>query len=317
MPGEFWVKQGVEYLLYGAFYFGNLFFLYPRLSNKARGFFYIIVVCSCIYIILSAIRLVSGMIDLDAAMAKTFSTPERPFRPNRHWENTWIIGVSTIVLGLSYISAVVKKMQKNQIAFEASERERVNAELSFLKAQINPHFFFNTLHTIYALMDTDQPAAKSSIYNLSHMMRYVIYDTRNDSASLHKEIAFIEDYIALMKVRISEKVQIILDKQAGMPDLEIAPMLLLPFIENAFKHGISAVHPSYIFIGIGMTGSALKFEVRNSLFEDLGKQLDDDQGIGIANTRRRLDLLYPSKYRLQIERDTFAREHSVTLTIEK
>ncbi len=317
MPSVFWVKQTVEYTLYGAFYFGNVFFLYPKLANQKYGFLYFAVVCSYIYLMPVVMRLVRGILDLNTALVKVYSTAGHPYRPSDHWDTTFIIGISLIVLTLSYISAAAKKMQKNQLAYEASERERVSAELSFLKAQINPHFFFNTLHTIYALMDTDQPAAKSSIYNLSHMMRYVLYDTRNDWTSLHKEIGFIEDYIALMKVRISEKVQIIFDKGHGLPDIEIAPMLFLPFIENAFKHGISAVHPSYIFIEFEMKGPALKFEVRNSLFDDLGKQLEQDKGIGIANTKRRLDLLYPGKYNLDIERDTAAKEYSITLTIEK
>ncbi|WP_166664896.1 sensor histidine kinase [Pedobacter metabolipauper] len=317
MPAVFWAKQIIEYLLYGIFYFGNVYFLFPKLANKKYGFLYFVLLCLCIYLIPIFLRWVRNITDLYATLEKVYSAAGHQYHSSDHWDTTIVIVISMIVLTLSYLSAVAKKMHRNQLAYETSERERVSAELSFLKAQINPHFFFNTLHTIYALMDTDQPAAKSSIYNLSHMMRYVLYDTRNDKTSLSKEIGFIEDYIALMRVRISDEVQIIIDKQAPMPDMEIVPMLLLPFIENAFKHGISAVHPSYIFIGIGMTENELKFEVRNSLFEDLGKQLDDDQGIGIANTKRRLDLLYPKKHTLQIERDSFAREYSITLTITK
>lgn len=317
MPAVFWVKQAIEYFLYGAFYLGNVFFLYPKLANKKYAFLYFLTICLYVYLMPVVMRGARNILDLNAALTTAHSSAGIQFKPNEHIDNVFIIGISLIVFTLSYISAVVKQMQKNQLAYECSERERISAELSFLKAQINPHFFFNTLHTIYALMDTDQPAAKNSIYNLSHMMRYVLYDTRNDWTSLHKEIGFIEDYIALMKVRVSEKVQIILDKEPGMSDMEIVPMLFLPFIENAFKHGISAVHPSYIFIGFETKGPALKFEVRNSLFDDLGKQLDEDKGIGIANTRRRLDLLYPGKYNLQIDRDIAAREHSITLTIEK
>lgn len=317
MPQVFWVKQVIEYTLYGMFYFGNVFFLYPKLANKKYGLIYFVILCMIIYLIPILLSWIRKVTELNEALVEVYSTAGHPFRPNDHWDTTIVVVISLVVLTLSYISAVAKKMQTNKLAYDASERERISAELSFLKAQINPHFFFNTLHTIYALMDTDQPAAKSSIYNLSHMMRYVLYDTRNDKTSLKKEFAFIEDYIALMKVRISEKVQIIFDKQDPLPDYEIVPMLFLPFIENAFKHGISAVHPSYIFIGISTFGSAIKFEVRNSLFEELGKQLDDDQGIGIANTRRRLDLLYPGNYSLLIDRDTFAKEHTITLTIEK
>lgn len=317
MPAVFWVKHGIEYFLYTLLYFGNIHFLYPKLANKRFGILYLVILGLIIYINQLFLHWVRSAIDLYAELERVYAAAGLHSFSNNHWDTTVVLTMSVVVLTLSYIASVAKKMKKNQVAFEVSERERVIAELSFLKAQINPHFFFNTLHTIYALMDTDQPAAKSSIYNLSHMMRYVLYDTKNDKTSLLKEVGFIEDYIALMKVRTSDEVQIIFDIQTPMTDMDVAPMLFLPFIENAFKHGISAVHPSYIFIGIAVTETELKFEVRNSLFETLGKQLDDDQGIGIANTKRRLDLLYAGKYTLDIESDTFAKEHSITLTIKK
>jgi two-component system LytT family sensor kinase len=317
MPTVFWIKHGIEYSLYALLYFSNVYFLYPKLANKRFGILYLFTQALLIYLNQLFLHWVRNSLDIYTELQKVYSAAGSHSFSNNHWDTTVVLTMSVVVLTLSYIASVAKKMKRNQLAFETSERERVVAELSFLKAQINPHFFFNTLHTIYALMDTDQPAAKSSIYNLSHMMRYVLYDTKNDKTSLLKEVGFIEDYIALMKVRISDEVQIIFDVQTPMTDMDVAPMLFLPFIENAFKHGISAVHPSYIFIGIALTETELKFEVRNSLFETLGKQLDDDQGIGIANTKRRLNLLYSGKYTLDIESDTFAKEHSITLTIRK
>jgi len=317
MPAVFWIKHGLEYLLYAVLYFGNVYFLYPQLANKRFGILYLVIQALLIYLLQLFLHWVRSATDLYTELQKVYSAAGSHSFSNNHWDTTVVITMSIVMLTLGYIASVAKKMKRNELAYETSERERVIAELSFLKAQINPHFFFNTLHTIYALMDTDQPAAKSSIYSLSHMMRYVLYDTKNDKTSLLKEVGFIEDYIALMKVRISDEVQIILDKQTPMTDMEIVPMLLLPFIENAFKHGISAIEPSYIFIGIAMTETELKFEVRNSLFEDLGKQLDGDPGIGIANTRRRLDLLYAGKHTLDIESDSFAKEYSITLTIQK
>jgi two-component system LytT family sensor kinase len=317
MPAVFWVKHVIEYSLYAVLYFGNVYFLYPRLANKRFGILYLVILGILIYLLQLFLHWVRSATDLYAELQKVYEAAGSHSFSNNHWDTTVVLTMSVVMFTLSYIASVAKKMKRSQVAFETSERERVIAELSFLKAQINPHFFFNTLHTIYALMDTDQPAAKSSIYNLSHMMRYVLYDTKNDKTSLLKEVGFIEDYIALMKVRISGEVQIIFDVQTPMTDMDVAPMLFLPFIENAFKHGISAVHPSYIFIGIAVNDGDLKFEVRNSLFETLGKQLDDDQGIGITNTKRRLDLLYSGRYSLDIESDTFAKEHSITLTIRK
>ncbi|WP_158829813.1 sensor histidine kinase [Mucilaginibacter lacusdianchii] len=315
MPREFWMKQIAENALFAGLYFANMHVFYPKLANRFWGLPYLLVLILVIYFLVIANLWFAEFIGVDAAFIKRFSTPGHPYRPNHHFTATWIVVLSIMILALSYVSVVAKRLQKNQLAFEISEKERVGAELAFLKSQINPHFFFNILHTIYALMDTNPDSAKSSIYSLSHMMRYVLYETKNEQTSLQKEIEFIEDYITLMKVRINRDVQIIFDTQPDLPVLLIAPMLFLPFIENAFKHGISAVNPSYVYIELSEKDGRLTFEVRNSLFSGLAKQLDDGNGIGISNTRRRLDLIYPGRYELIAEPDDFAKEFVVKLTL--
>lgn len=315
MPPEFWMKQTVENTLFAVLYWANIFVFYPKLANRFYGISYLIALIGAVWLIVIANLWFADLIHVDAAFAKRFSTPGHPYIPNHHWTKTWITGLSVILLGIGYVSVVAKKLQKNQLAFEISEKERVSAELALLKAQINPHFFFNTLHTIYSLMDTNPGSAKESLYSLSHMMRYVLYETKNEKTSLLKEIDFIEDYIALMKIRIAEDVQIIFDKPTDIRDLLLAPMLFLPFVENAFKHGISAVNPSYVYIEILINENQLIFEIRNSLFSGLAQQLDDDNGIGIVNTRRRLELIYPGKYTLLVEKDDFAKEFVVTLKL--
>ncbi|TKC01561.1 sensor histidine kinase [Pedobacter cryotolerans] len=315
MPSQYYMKQVLENLTFAGLYFANLLFFYPKLANKYWGVAYLAVLVFIVWLAVVINLYFGDLIGLDEAYIKHFSKPDFTYRPNNHWTKTWITVLSAIMLGLSYVSSVAKKLQKNQLAFEVSEKERVGAELAFLKAQINPHFFFNTLHTIYALMDTNIPSAKSSIYSLSHMMRYVLYETQNEKTLLSKEVEFIEDYIALMKVRIAPDVQVIFEKQTGFRDLPIAPMLFLPFVENAFKHGISAVHPSYVYIELFEKDKKLVFGVRNSLFVGLSKQLDEESGIGILNTKRRLDLMYPGKYELITEKDDFAKEFVVTLTL--
>ena len=317
MPEQLWIKQVFEHFLFGVLYFANLLIFFPKLSERKKPILYLLSFLGSITCILILIWWVFMMLHVREVLVKAYSTPGHPFKADQAFDTKWLIFLCIISWGWSYISAMVKKLQRNQTAFEVSEKERVSAELSFLKAQINPHFFFNTLHTIYSLMDTDQPSAKKSIYSLSHMMRYVLYETKNDLTSLYKEISFIEDYIELMKVRIAGEVQIIFDRQPGLRDIQIAPMLFLPLVENAFKHGISALHPSYILIDIAETDSNLIFQIRNTLFEDMGKQLEDGERIGVANTRRRLDLLYPGKYVLTVERDVFSKEFSVALTINK
>jgi LytS/YehU family sensor histidine kinase len=133
---------------------------------------------------------------------------------------------------------------------------------------------------------------------------------------LHKEVAFVEDYLKLMELRLTDKVQVIFDKPLVLHDVEVAPMLFLPFIENAFKHGISSVHPSYIYIGIAQSADSLKIEVRNSLYEDQPGNKEDSNGIGLVNTRRRLDLIYPDKYELTTFPDESQKEFQVVLKLD-
>lgn len=238
----------------------------------------------------------------------------KPADTNSH-DFYWTMMTALVLFGISTIIAFYKKLKIDQSVLEAIERDKVNTELSLLKAQINPHFFFNTLHTIYGLADTNPAASKDAIYTLSHMMRYVIYETKNDLTDLKKEVKLIEDYIKLMRLRLNENVQIIYEKPEGMSNYAVAPMLFLPFVENAFKHGISLVNPSYIYIDINQSENKVKLEVKNSLFEEKAQHLEDSNGIGVINTKRRLDLLYPGKYTLEVYNDAKTKDYTIILTL--
>jgi LytS/YehU family sensor histidine kinase len=299
----------------GALYFANVLWLFPKLFNKKGIVIYVLTSVVAIYLLVAANQWVRKIAGVDQAYIDAWSTPGHTYVPDHDWNNKWAILLAAIFLSMSNLFASYRKLREGELAFEISEKERVSAELSFLKAQINPHFFFNTLHTVYSLTDTNPTAAKESIYTLSHLMRYVIYDTKQDFTILSKEIGFIEDYIKLMKVRVPANTQVIFDKQEKLRDVKIAPMLLLPFVENAFKHGIRAAKPSYIYISVDQTATELTLEVKNILFKDNVRSVDEKSGIGIENTRRRLDLLYPDKYKLKIEKDEMDEEYLVTLTL--
>jgi sensor histidine kinase YesM len=119
-----------------------------------------------------------------------------------------------------------------------------------------------------------------------------------------------------MRLRLDDSIQVIFDKPQTLKNTKIAPMLLLPFVENAFKHGISGIHPSHIYIGISEFENMLVFEVRNTIFEQNARDIDDNDGIGLANTRRRLDLIYPGRYELRTDRDQMENEFNVKLKLE-
>lgn len=311
MPSSYWIKQVAENLGYAVVYTINTALLSPKLLTKRRLGFYIISVIVLIILMVKYNGWMQDSLHIDATMAKVF----HPYVPDHHMRSAWTILMCLIVLGFSNVTTVVKKLQAHELAIQVSEKERISAELSFLKAQINPHFFFNTLHTIYALTDTDPSSAKESLYTLSHMMRYVIYETKQDVTTLKKEVKFILDYISLMRTRIDSSVEVGFTIPDKLRDINVAPMLFLPFIENAFKHGISARQASYIFVEISEAGGILKFTVRNSIYKNTNKELDEEYGIGIANTKRRLDLLYPGKYTLVVNDDANTNEYLTILTL--
>ena len=184
------------------------------------------------------------------------------------------------------------------------ERKTLEQQLEYLKYQINPHFFMNTLNNIHALIDIDPTKAQETILELSKMMRYVLYEGNKQGVKLSREIDFIRHYVALMQLRYTDKVRISLDLPAEVPDRQIPPLILITFIENAFKHGISYQRESFIEVGMAVEDSRLSFTCRNSKLEvstNTQHPTPNTQGgVGLANVRKRLDLLYEQDYTLSI-----------------
>jgi sensor histidine kinase YesM len=181
-----------------------------------------------------------------------------------------------------------------------SEKEKLKAELSYFKAQINPHFLFNTLNTIYSLAIQKAGNTAEAVVKLSGMMRYVLSDASHDYVALEKEIGYISDYIELQKIRFGETVRI--DYQPCDPDSgkSIAPLVLIPFIENAFKFGVNPGEDSFIGITISLSGDELHLKVFNNKVNG-SQETETTGGLGIVNAKHRLDLLYPEKHKLIIE----------------
>ena len=179
------------------------------------------------------------------------------------------------------------------------EKENVENQLAFLRNQVSPHFFMNTLNNIHALVDISSDKAKDAIITLSRMMRYLLYETGKGSTPLKKEVEFIESYVNLMKLRVSDKVKIDLELPENIPDKSIPPLLFTSFIENTFKHGVSYLEDSCIFIRLSLEEQNLILEVKNKKIA--GNRPDEQSGIGIENSRKRLDLLYKSNYSLDIQ----------------
>lgn len=318
LPSEFWIKQGFLFCLLVIVFYLNSLVLVPRLlfQNKTGLFILVLVAISLALMIL--VQMVDLWLNLPELMHRAFR-PEAGAPPpitRSHWFNTFLLLISFLVLGISTSVSAIQKWQKDSQIRQDLEQQRVNTELLFLKAQINPHFFFNTLNNIYALTHTNVELSRKALHKLSRMMRYVLYETQKDTTLLSQEIAFLQDYIELMQLRLSDKATICFEKPEALKDILIAPMLFLPFVENAFKHGVSALQASQIFISLRQKDGQLQLIVRNPIFTRQGMVLEESNGIGLVNTRRRLDLLYPEKYQLEVSDGSSEKEFLVQLTLQ-
>jgi len=184
-----------------------------------------------------------------------------------------------------------------------SEKEKVNAELSYLKAQINPHFLFNTLNSIYSsAIEENADNTATAVVKLSGMMRYVISETHHNFVSLEKEINYITDYIELQKIRLGNTANLQYKVTGSTAGKKIAPLILISFIENAFKHGVNPEEKSGITIDIEIKDGYLQMMVSNAKVKTVNGN-SFKSNIGLENTRGRLQLLYPSKHDLEIKED--------------
>jgi len=217
-----------------------------------------------------------------------------PFRP----VDSISFFIFIMIMALSTATKTIEQWQVTEQRATQAEADKASAELSFLKAQINPHFLFNTLNNIYTLAVIKDDNAPDSIMKLSNIMRYVTDDATADFVPLQNEIDCINDYIELQRLRLGEKTHVDLEMLGETDDKKIAPLILMTFIENVFKYGISKNKASVITIKIAVNENSISFFCQNSLFPK--KEEKQRTGIGLTNTRQRLAYLYPEKYLLSI-----------------
>lgn len=227
-----------------------------------------------------------------------------------------------VIIGTLFLVVFVGllKFVEDWFEFEAGKRELENqslsSELRFLKAQINPHFLFNTLNNLYYLAYTKSPNTTEVISKLSQMMRYMLDDSNHSRVSLEKEIAYMENYVSLERLRLEENVSISFKVIGDVSTASIAPLILITFLENAFKHGVSnSSSDSWIDITIQVSDQQCLYEVANSKIPETQKTVKEKSGIGMANLKRRLALSYPDNYQLKVEdlEDQYAVELKLNL----
>ena len=213
-----------------------------------------------------------------------------------------------MIWSLSTAIQIIRQWRLTERRAAQAEAGKANAELSFLKAQINPHFLFNTLNNIYSLAVTGSPQTPDAILKLSNIMRYMTDEVSQHFVSLESEIACTGDYIDLQRLRLNNQACINYSVGGDVTGKQIAPLVIMTFVENVFKYGVSSHEPSEIIIKLFIDKQSVEFFCQNKIFP--GKQTGNRTGIGIANTRKRLEHLYPSKHVLNIiSRDNLYTVH--------
>lgn len=314
----------VTYILFVSFFYFNFYFLVPRFFIKRRYYLYVLLSLTCLFITVAVPSLITDVLQLirhgnfqspgppPDMLNPGFMDRSRPpgpphgpgpalFNPDFRYNILIFLLIFTLSLGLRII-----------MKWQQTEKEKINAELASLKAQINPHFLFNALNSIYSLAITRADKTPYAIEMFSNIMRFVIYDTQHDFVPLTKDLEYISNYISLQKLRLSSNTIVNYNVEGDPEHYRIAPLILLPFIENMFKHGISTESKSSIDIVINVENDYLTLKTRNDKFATLNSK-EDISKLGIENTRKRLDLIYPGKYSLVItENET---EYSVILSV--
>ncbi|NTW24580.1 MAG: histidine kinase [Lentimicrobium sp.] len=322
-PGFFEGRYYIRILNGGLLFYLTYFYLVPEFYLKDQKLKFYLYTAAVIAVIFGATELLSQWLFPDDLLRQRmdlireklvdegveFHAPSASMR----YVNSIFVSVliSAFAMGLRITGAYAEKEKQNR----ELEKEKLASDLGLLKSQVSPHFFFNTLNNIYALTETSSPDAGNAILKLSKMMRYVLYDSEQGSTTLAHEISFMNHYIDLMRLRLSEKVHINVDFRPHSVDISLPPMIFISFIENAFKHGVSYREPSYIDISLRTTPEQLHFTCRNSNFGHGNEQKGVHSGIGLENIRRRLALLYQDKHTLLINETQAAFEVNLTIQL--
>ena len=296
LPQGYFVITNLYHI--GLFYL-NAYYLYPRLFNKKWWWLYVI---ALIAIVRVSFYLKTGVLHLvDPAFAITSDNYRIIFFPP--------VGF--------LIASIIFRVVVNRIKQEKREKEikaeQLDSELKLLRSQINPHFLFNMMTNMVALARQKSDLLEPSLIKLSDLLRYMLYGPGKENLRMSEEIDYLKSYIELQQLRFGDAVQLQLDIDNEEADCFIEPMLLVPFVENAFKHGVGTTADPFIHIQLQTKNQKLFFRVTNNYNGSGYSSKDNSSGIGIANVKNRLNLLYPNRHDIKTE-DT-GTQYQVTLNI--
>lgn len=311
IPKQFWLKQILQLIFLIGIYVFNSRILVPRYLILDRYRIYTL----SVLVVLLLMQVFSRWFDWATLLPQLMEAARgQEIHPITFSLDVFVLIITLMIVGMSTSVTLIGYYRLNTQLKEQAEKQHINAELTFLRSQINPHFFFNTLNTIYSLTYINVDHARESLLKLSRMMRYSLNKNEEGKTLVAAELNFIRDYVELMKMRMSNPSSVLLEINARDNDATVAPMLLIPFIENAFKYGADRKERGGINITINQSDAHFSLLVINQVQKE--EEMMEKNQIGIANTQRRLNLLYPKRHMLQHGKNESTNTYVVNLTIE-
>ncbi|HYQ58620.1 MAG TPA: histidine kinase [Draconibacterium sp.] len=293
--------------------YANLYILIPRFLIKKQYIYYVFGLVILVSISSFLIQLL-----IIYPLRQFLEVSDQLTSPNSETHSAFFFATLFYVALTTFLKLFKDWLSLQDVNYKLAktEKEKLEAELKSLKGQLNPHFLFNSLNNIYSLALIKSDQVPQLILTLSDLMRHIIYESRDNFISLNKEIKFVDNFIALQKIRTSERTNISYNKPANIPQAQIAPLLFEPFIDNAFKHGLPGTQNDYITITFSIKEEWLKFELENN-YSESEKFDSKNSGIGISNVKQRLKHLYkPDDYELLIDRNNFIYSVSLKLKLK-
>ena len=288
-------SQSVNVVFYIGVVYINLLHLFPTYLKKGKYWQYLLLLIG-LALMVTPLKLVLKFILFSKSGAMQ----------NDILENMDAYFFSTfLVAGLSTVGKIMGDWITENRKKVTAENESMQSELRFLKSQINPHFLFNTLNSLYALTLKKDDKAPDIVIKLSEMMRYMLYECNEPRVPLRKEINYLKNYLDLERLRQRKGIQIDLEVTGNVADQMVAPLLLIPFLENSFKHGVNAnIKDGFVKATLEVRDRSIHFTLENSKGSVMPSQVHGNRpsgGIGLVNVRRRLKLLYPDSYSLEVK----------------
>ena len=280
-------------------YFLYKYFIVPRLfiKGKKRTIAVAAILLSlAVTFLFSAYEITSPLYHIHQEQRQLYPYPIWGIRQNQ--QAIWLHYILVVIF--CFAVGMLKEVYRQKLARAEMEYERNKAELALYKAQINPHFLFNTLNTLYGLLITQSDKMEITLERFINLTKYMYNNANREFIALAEEVDYIGQYIALQQLRLNELADIRFTHEVEREEMPIPPMMLITFVENAFKYGISSDDPCFIHIQLNQRAEKLCFEVVNSTF---GREAGHSARMGITNCRRRLELLYPEHHRLEIEQE--------------